>query len=42
MRTLATEDVKCKTYSKKVIMLGILTMYVLICIPHPNDNKSLS
>ena len=20
-------------------MLGILTMYVLICIPHPNDNK---
>ena len=39
MLTMATEGVKCKTYSKKVIMLGFLTMYVLICIPHPNDNK---
>ena len=39
---LTNEDVKCKTYFKKVIMLGILTMYVLICIPHPNDNKILS
>ena len=42
MLTMATEDVKCKTSSKKVIMLGFLTMYVLICIPHSNDNKILS
>ena len=42
MLTKADDDVKCKTYSEKVIILGFLTMYVSICISGPNHNNSKS
>ena len=42
MLTKADDDVKCKAYSEKVIILGFLTMYVSICIPDPNHNNSES